>query len=591
MNRRDFVRASLAGLATTACSDLVSPRTTARPPAPSVIRSGPWKGVYDTPDPFDASPDRLRDLLNGYIPDPENGSGVYARAGFTVGNNGVQIDSAATYTAGATWDCTVYAHTQLDGSVLVFAAANGKIYRLTNPFASTTGATTAVDVTPVGITISTAVGATGFGGFASLDGDLIVNDGQNRPWIGTNLTNTPITGTYIDYDSLGSAWTAHGPPVVYLGAVFFILKAVNGVSRREDISWSEPGQPATGYQQTNFDNNWTLTKHATGPIYALAATNLALYYFRADSIGAVSGSTTANLASTATNDAISAEIGTVRPQSIAQYGTTIYFTDAQSRPYRLVTGAQPEPIWKQMRSQVDALMSVYTTSPGVTLVGAIEPGYGYYLLVDLTRNPDTLYVFDARSGTYLGRWTINDSGTGGINISSIATVAHPTNNVDGFIVAGEAVRGDGKSSYLWFLQNQRWPFTNVDGSTSWLDGNEFANTFIQPKVNVETDRLGESEDVVYLVDRVTLITGNAAPCSVTIETPNTAGTVIGTPTPEPSSDATYRLTVGADGIQGRGPGVTVAPVFTAATSSGLGQWSLHRLNLSVSVSRAVGDEP
>ena len=559
----------------------MSPRRGAAIPV-ATLDTGPWKGVYDTADPFDAGPDRLRDLLNGWIPDAAAGSSVYARAGFALGNNGNQIDAAAT-------DCAVHAHTALDGSITIFVCANNKLYRVDGLRTSGGGTTTATDVTPVGVTINSAGVASH--GMASVNGLLVVNDGANRPWVGTNLTSTPITGTSIDYDGAASPWTAIGKPTVYLGAVFFVLNAVNGVSRREDISWSQPGDPTTGWQQTNFDYNWTLTLHNTGPLYALSATNLALYYFRANSIGMIAGTDITTLASSATNDAISAEIGTKNHRSVAQFASSIFFADAQGRAQQFIPGQPIRGLWRQMRSQVDTLETVYSTSTGPTIVGAIDAGYNVYLMADLTRNPDTLYVFDAETGTYLGRWSINDTGTGGITIATVANVADHWFRADGVIVCGEATRGDGKASYIWFLRNQRWPFTDVAGTRTWLDGSEDADTLIQPLVQVETDRLGESDAVVYALDRATCVTGNAAPCSITVVTPTTSGTAIGSPTPSTSLDGTYRVIAGMDGVQGRGPSVTVAPAFTKANASTLGQWSMSRVSLTVRPSKAGPEEP
>jgi len=102
-------------------------------------------------------------------------------------------------------------------------------------------------VTPVGVTIDAGITVRVY--FASLIGTLMVTDGVNRPWIATNLTSTPITGTYIDYDGIGGSWTTIGAPKIYGGAAFVILNAVNGVSRRTDISWSNPGTLSIGWQQ------------------------------------------------------------------------------------------------------------------------------------------------------------------------------------------------------------------------------------------------------------------------------------------------------------------------------------------------------
>lgn len=569
----------------------MSPRTAAVKRSP-VLASGPWKGVYDTPDPFDSAPDRLRDVLNGYIPDPDAGSGVYARNGFALGNAGAAITSGVPFSDQT--NQAIYAHTQLDGSILNFLVVDGHVFRVGSPSES---AMTLTDVTPAGITIQSGGPTPVFitscvknvGG--TTQSVLIVNDQNNRPWIGTNLTATPITGAYIDYDGLGSAWTAVGRPVVWQGSVFFVLKTVNGVSRREDISWSEPGQPDVGYQQSTFDNNMTLTQHATGPLYALAATNLALYYFRAESIGVIYGSI-GSLSSTNTQDAVSMNVGCTCSSTIQQFGTSIFFCDSLMRPYRLTPGSPPDPIWYQMRTETrswganaaDEMSQIATTLEYAKSV--IEPTLNLYLVLThrddtsaATNHPPTeLSAFSAVNGRYMGRWTIWDGGSGGVGVTAMGLLYGPYLNTPVLCVSGEKTVGSGTLGYFWFFKVGGWPTI----ANQWLDNG------IHPNVKVVTDRIGETSDTVWYVDRATFVTGNASPCQVAIGTPNAQNVVEGTPTPSASQDGTYRLVVGCDGISGRGPSVTVSPTASDTT---LDQWSLHRVELTAVPSAAGPEEP
>lgn len=560
----------------------------ARHAGPVQLRKGPWKGVFDTTDPFDARPDdRLADLLNGIIPDPVSGSGVYQRNGFAIANNGSQITTAA----GALYGQAVYTHTQLDGSTLNFLIIAGKLLRVGAPGVG--AALTVTDVTPVGITINSGVGpiyitsvVKNVGG--TTQSVLVVNDGVNRPWIGTNLTSTPITGTYINYDGAGSAWTAIGQPVVWQGSVFFVLNAVNGVSRREDIAWSEPGQPDVGYQQATYDNNWTLNQHATGQLYALAATNQALYYFRARSIGAIIGTTITNLTSTATNDAIAVNVGCVASQTVQQFGNAIYFCDAQGRPYRFVPGQVPEPIWKQLRGVIDAQTQEVPAGQLATYASsAIEPTRNLYLVAPWRPNvtagdthpPQTIYAFDANTGVYMGRWTIKDlgDGNGGVGISTMGLLQgaeEPT-----LFVLGESTAGSGTLGYGWLFRIRG---VAVDPG-QWYDDAAF------PNVQATTDRLGEREDVVYNVDRVTALTGSPSRCSLAIETSTQTFPVLGlaaSVTPNASSDDTYRLVAGVE-AQGRGPAVRVWPQPASQLTA---PWSLHRIAVTAVPSPAGVDD-
>lgn len=546
---------------------------TKRPVSRTSLMAGPWTGVFDTSDPFDASPSTLRDALNIDIPDPENGSGAYGRNGFALGNAGATV----TTFFDPLYPQAIHTHTALDGSTSNFMIVAGKLLRSS---AVALLPMTITDVTPAGISINT----TGPVSITSLLDTIIVNDGLSRPWVGTNLTGSPITGAYIDYDGLGVAWTAYGAPAVYQGAVFFILNVVGGVSRRQDVSWGEPGDATIGWQQATFDNNWTLSQHATGPLFALTATNLALYYFRAQSIGAIQGEVGPNLASTATNDAISAGVGCTAWRTIQQFNTAIFFADARGRVHRYVPGQPPSPIWEQMRGVVRQHGGNDDDQLGTYASSVIDPTLNRYLVTlwrpDPTAGtyamPTTAYSFTADTGKYMGRWTIGDTGSGGVGISVMGLLNDSALTEPTTVVLGERVVGSQSLGFLWYLRVQGWP---TPDPTQWLDNN------LLPRIQCRTNPLGEAEDVVYTVDRVTLITSNASACLVTVDAPNASATVAGTPAVNgTSSDGTYRLVAGVSGVQGRGPSVTVSPQSGDPT---LDQWSLQRVAV-VAVASTAG---
>lgn len=264
-------------------------KTRSRGGGPQTYVSGPYKGVRTTFDPFDDPGDLLVDAKNLYIPDPAGASGIYARPGFASSIGGAQLYSGAENFRG---QC-IYSHPMLSATRINFLVHGGRLFRVDASL------TTATDVTPVGVTIDSD--STTRVSMVSVLDQLVVNDSVNRPWIGTNLTSTPITGTYIDYDGAGVAWIARAP-FYYGGAAIFPLISVNGIARGEDLSWCEPGQADIGYQQATFDNNWTLATANAGPIYGGVGTNTAFYYFRQASIGAATGVVDVNLASTATLD-------------------------------------------------------------------------------------------------------------------------------------------------------------------------------------------------------------------------------------------------------------------------------------------------
>lgn len=144
--------------------------------------SGPWRGVLQASEPFLSQPEYARLVSNGYIPDPQTGSGIYSRPGFV---NPTDIPSG-----GNRGQC-VATHTTLGGTSFNFFVVNGRLYRW-----ATTLSGSPVDVTPSNVIISTTAAQVFIEGYG--DG-IVVNDGLNLPWYGTDLSATPITATPISY--------------------------------------------------------------------------------------------------------------------------------------------------------------------------------------------------------------------------------------------------------------------------------------------------------------------------------------------------------------------------------------------------------
>lgn len=553
----------------------------------STIRSGPWTGVFTTPDPFDAGADKLLDARNAYIPAPAEQSGTYARPGFVLGNTGEPVYENATPFKGQ----GVYTHVDANSDAFNFLAFGGKLFR-EDPATGTT-----IDVTPVGVAMDASTETRVF--FASMGGVLCVTDGVHRPWVASDLSSAPIVGTYIDFDGMGTDWTAFGPPVVFGGSGFFILGRVNSVGARNDLAWSEPNDWTTGYQQPDFDNRWTLEQTGTTPLYALAATNIALYYFRQRSIGAISGTVGPDLATTATHDAISTNVGTQAPQTIVQFGDTIYFCDAIGRPWSFALGSAPRPIWHQLRGIVDTSEIAYPTITARTATAAFEPTLNLYCVAIWTPSPGSQaspvewYSFDANTGTYVGRWSIGPIDPG-CSVDCLGSFLDNEGRAV-LVVLGSAVSG-GVSGYLWTMNSlvgvpdlltteDGVTLTTEDGIELTIEGQPavWTDNGEVPILSVQTDRLGYSDDLVWLFDAVTILTGSDAPIAITATTPVAANQVEGTPTPNPSADGIYRSTCGLD-LQGRGVAVTVSP--STATS----QWFIERVSVTGIPSAAMPDD-
>lgn len=476
-----------------------------------------FKRVRVTPDPFDdRGPDTLATTVNAYLADPIGGGGLYQRPGR------VRWDSI---TNGGNPGQGVYCHRALDGTSYNFFFVNGRVWRQATDLTSAP-----VDVTPVGVTIATGK----FVYATSLNDSMVVNDGVNEPWIGTDLGSTPIVGTYIDYDGAGGAWSAFGPPVVYTGAIFFILNTVGSASARTTIAWSEPNQPGVGYQQTGYDNAWTLTQTSSEPLYTLVPTNDALYYSRALSWGAITGAPNINFQNTATHDVVSANIGCTAPATIGQFLNYVYFCDAAGRPYRFAIGGAPEPIWLQAQGSFDPSGDV-----SVGLVGGwgvIEPNLNVYLygLATATGGAASTHVFDAATGIYMGQWA---------NTSSPFDIGGLLRDANGNPHLAMLQQNVGGIAYCWRMAR---PWDNI-----WTDNG------VPVIVAFNTGYLGYGLSEDYTFSRARLVMGTSAGSTtpvigLTLATTQSSQLVGNGYTPGATAEGQWRLTWMIDRAMGRG---------------------------------------
>jgi len=532
------------------------------------LKAGPWKGVLDNNDPFDdaTAPDFLQDAQNIYFTDGEKPSGALARPGF------VTSTPAITTTAGQA--ACAFTMTSLGGTIYRFFATNGKLYRL-----SGTGYTTATDVTPVGVTISNAASPAGRMYMTSFADELIFTDGTVRPWRGTDLASTPITGTYIDIDGAAGTWTAQGAPMVYTGALFFIAKTVPAGSSVEagvGLIWSEPFQPDVGYVQTGYANFWNLIQQSADPIYALWATNSYLYYFRENSIGALAGAPNVNFSSTASADMIAVGVGCAAPASICQFGDTIYFADSIGRPWSFSEGGDGlKAIYKQLEGQI-AANPAFLSYPLVTAqvaVSVVVPQLNVVLMGGWSSSPaaspplapTTLYCFDGLTGMYFGRWSAATAS----GVTTFDVLAQMKDAAKSPIVVVYTTGTSMKINLLSLLSAANWK-----------------DNAVVPTINVKTQRLGYSADMVWnATDVGVVITETATPLTITVQTPYTSSTTEATAmAANSSSDGTYRVAFGMDVKQARGIQVTLTP--TTATS----QWVCQHLTFPATPSKALGTE-
>ena len=523
-------------------------------PKEQTFAVGPFRRVRTTPNPYDdAASDTVADAINCYMADPVSGGGIYQRPGTTTWGP----------VAAANEGQCVYSHTALSGTNYNFFFINGRLYRQ-----STDLSTTPTDVTPVGVAIS----ATPRVYVTSLADSIIVNDGVNRPWIGTNLGGSPITGTYIDYDGAGGAWVAFGQPVIYTGAVFFILASVGGVAARTTIAWSEPNQPGVGYQQTDYDNAWTLTQTGSSPLYALAATNEALYYSRDLSWGAITGAPGVNFQNTATHDLVSANVGCTTPATVKRFLNYVYFADANGRPWRFAVGGIPEPIWLQAQTRFDGAGFSPSRVTG-NWCAVIEPNLNVYVLgyagsVSSGHQFSDVIVFDAVTGIYFGRWSFL--------IAAISAVGIMRNS-DGLpqLVYIEApIAGNVRFFKLALVTDGIW----TDGGVS-----------MGP--SVQTGKMGYSASTAWTFPRSRIIVGyrSGSPAEISIGFATTQQTVTAgaaTFIASPPETGLYRMTRDPAQLRGRDVAMTVNAPGLVVTA----QFRLYRAEIDAIPSTANVDE-
>ncbi len=551
--------------------------TRRRAPTRTTFTSGPHNRVLATNDPFDGAPTDLVAARNVYNPSPMTGAGFQARPGlrFLNGGNPLYVGVAGVPFRG---QC-VYTHFDSNAVPYNFAVFGGHLFAVDATF-------TATDVTPVGVTIDASASTRVY--MASMNGVLCVSDGVNRPWVASDLTSTPITGTYIDFDGMGTTWSAFGAPVVFGGSGFFILNQVNSNAARLDIAWSQPNDWTTGYQQTDFDNRWTLEQTGSTPIYALAGTNVALYYWRGRSIGAIAGTVGPDLATTATHDAISQNVGTMAPQSVVQFGNTIFFIDVTGRPWQFNLGSPPVDIWQQLRGTVDVSNTGYPSVTAIVATATFEPTLNLYCVAIWSPSPGAeaspveWHTFDAQTGHYFGPWSIGptDPGTSVDCMGSwIDANGRPT-----FVVLGSAVPG-GASGYAWglnalhaipdFITTEDGDFlTTEDGRLLTTEGQAdvWADNGELPLIFCKTQRLGYDINTVYSWDMGTVLCGTQSPINFNGQTTTAAALIEGTATPARSADGIYRSVFGLD-IQGRGISVTLSPRNVDA------QWTFQQVQV------------
>jgi len=522
----------------------------------TALTFGPPLGVRNTTEPYDdaALGDYLQDAQNCYFRDPQLLSGAQARPGFSAGasGSGHHAQGAHRHATGSTSPPNVN-----------FMVSNGRLYSLGSNLS------VSADVTPVAVTIDPSARVS----FVSVGTSIIVTDGVNRPWIGTNLTSTPITGAYIDIDGAAGAWKA-STLTVYQGSVAFLVTAAPAgasVTPSVGIVWSEPFQPAVGYLQSGYANFANIIEQSRDILYAIRGTNIGLFYWRRSSIGMLSGPLY-SFTTTPTGDSRSDNVGSVTPWSIAQFGDNLFFNDQIGRAWMMPLTGKPQPIWKQMSAVVATIPSAALGISQLQLqaTGVIIPEIDAYATCVWTNDGTgtraaKFDVFDGQTGNYFGRWMLTVTLTTGYEVDILCQMGG-TDGVVYFVLFGKT----GDDCY----------YLNPVEAGVWVD----ATNTGAPLAYIETPRLGYAAGVVYLADTATTVTlGAGVSNALTVSTPyqNPAigsGTAVAA---NSSSDSTYRTVFGIDICAARGMQFAVVPSRTTSA-----QWGFQRLEVPAVTSKA-----
>lgn len=337
-----------------------------------------FAGMYDSKAKGGEAPGEAPLLINLMPGDVTRPSQVTLRSGLTrLGTaTTVQLGSGTGATRAAQW---IGIGLTIGGTArdpLVWC--NGELYEIGNLL---TGAfvkvVSAANLTTAGITIAgtgTPIHAVVF------NGQIVFSPASSRPfmWNGasgagglTSLTNAPL--------SIGAS------PAVYYGKLFF-------VSTTTEIQWSEENQPNVGYTTGGYNNAWGLTETGTSRLLGLIGTNEGLYYARTDRIGVIRGAVNSTFSTDGVRESVSPSGGvnatTPGPAMIYANGTLFWF-DADYRPWAWRAGTGVVPLWKQLPRQF-VQESRYTAEDKQTLYVVGEEGLAtllfHNIVYDATRD-------------------------------------------------------------------------------------------------------------------------------------------------------------------------------------------------------------
>jgi hypothetical protein len=426
---------------------------------------GAFIGVHDSSDPGESRKTKLFESFNAYIPNLKEGSAVLARHGL----GGLPTQLAGT-------GQLVFQHKRLDQTIDRFKVAGGRLYR----WDGTNGVNAHIDITPIGVMIhpSNRVFA------ATLNDDVIFTDQNTNPWV-----YHPASGTFdiIQINSLGDEWASQGGPVIRSAKVMFVVKRIGSAEitteadvvittetdeplltelisgAQNTVIWSIEGNPLVGYQQDGFDNALTLTQTSDEIVAALDSEEAALVYWRNKGIGYIKGEVTDDFKASHTKDTASKTRGTDTPAALVSSDTYIWFVDMDGRVCRMAVGGEPEQLFFPMRREIQDHIGIAASRADVARYGYAAFHEGYNLVLFTIWDRQTIYVFDADTGIFVGNWFVAGDEGESIHIDAMGSMLDAENRAT-FIILG--TRG---SVYTPAALGVVWREKHKDADFQWLD--------------------------------------------------------------------------------------------------------------------------
>lgn len=325
----------------------------------ATLECGPLVGMRDSLDPkVSADPLRALTTQNMFPLELNKPSTFYGRPGFQ--QAGSQLGAVGKLTGQL-----VYQFTKLDGTEYTVCVVGGQgLYTFDWTLRTWTQTVTVANLTTASITLSETARV-----YAETYTDkMLISDGVNTPflWDGTAGAGglTKLTNAFVIY----------GQPRIHYAKIFGIKSATRNV-----LDWSEENQPNTGYESGGYNNSWQLGQTDQEGLYAIAATNDALYYLRARSIGAIRGAVTPEFTADGTHEGVSQNVGTASPDAVCIVDERVFFIDADARPH-VIEGGMLRPLFDDIRETIRSLdrsklsnaVCRYDATTGLVLFGVAE---------------------------------------------------------------------------------------------------------------------------------------------------------------------------------------------------------------------------